>query len=162
MRKSLYFLKNSHNVFRICILAFLVILFHETVHYPLHSRLFPEIIIVFGVFLVLLSVGKDVIMKPDTVTEDRDDAKRSENRRRMLKTGLVIIISFLISMSFGILFVVPAAYIGYLIFLGKRETAGKILLVTIIITLMVYGIFRSLFGIPVFKSYFWEWIIGSI
>ena len=162
MRKSLYFLKNSHNVFRICILAFLVVLFHETVKYPLHSRLFPEIIIVFGFFLVLLSVGKDVIMKTDAVTEDRDDAKRSENKRRVLKTGLVIIISFLISMLFGILFVVPAAYIGYLIFLGKRETAGKIFSVTVIVTLLVYGIFRTVFSIPVFKSYLWEWIIGSI
>jgi len=117
---------------------------------------------VFGVFLVLLSIGKDVIMKTDAVTEDRDDAKRSENKRRVLKTGLVIIISFLISMLFGILFVVPAAYIGYLIFLGKRETAGKIFSLTVIVTLLVYGIFRTVFGIPVLKSYLWEWIMGSI
>ena len=147
--ESFHYIKHPEVLFKIGLLLFLALLFNESIEYPDHSRLFPQIVTIFGLIIVSLSLVRDFILGPDKKINQQSPAEKSETKTRFFKTVIVIILSFLFSLIGGILFVVPAAYVGYFAFFGKREMAGKILMITTVVTIIAYGIFKLVFKIPV-------------
>ena len=149
LNNFLNYFKNPDVLFKLAVIVFLTILLNESQDYPDHSRLFPQIVTIFGLVIVVLSLGKDMISEVNKKVEEQNKSKKSETKLRFFKTVVVIIIAFLISLIGGILFVVPAAYLCYFSFFGRREIAGRIFFITVMVTLIAYGIFKMLFKIPV-------------
>jgi len=142
-------LKHPDILFRLSLIICLAVLFNESKAYPDHSRLFPQIVTLLGLIIVSLSLGRDFIFGPDKKANPPGPVEKTETTARFFKTVIVIILCFFLSLAAGILFVVPAAYIGYFAFFGKREMAGKILLITTAVMTAAYAILKLIFKIPV-------------
>ncbi len=166
-KRSLYgrikLFRNGDVLFLLFIfLAFLVLL-RESYNYPQESRIFPELIIWCTLLLsgsllfiyLFIPSWKEAVVSPDGESE-ADTASGGDRAGRFFRGWICIGLSLLTAFLCGFLFLIPAAFLSYTLLLGRKGMLGKILLIALTTTLVIYGIFDYFLGIPTLHGFIWS------
>ncbi len=176
-------LRNTDSVFKVFLLAFFLFWMWTGRSYPEKSRLFPDLLSGAGIILIILSfitglvkpkkqkIGKAPLPSSDTreeklrwvkemEEESEKDAgfellEKSERKRRLWQSILIVIISLAIGYLGGFLLIVPFYFITFGILHGKKKQTFRYVIIAFGVSLVVYGFFTSLMGVPLLKGICW-------
>lgn len=176
----------GESIFKLCLLAFLLLLIWVGRAYPEKSRLFPELLIAITFLFVILSFIQDLIKPrgekkqdakaPETPPLDIREEKlrwvkemeekssedagfallgKSERRKRLWQSVLIILASLGIGYLGGFLLAVPFYFIMFGILHGPGKQALKYIIIGVGITVITYIFFTKLMGVPLLRGVLW-------
>jgi hypothetical protein len=148
--------------FKFFLLAFFIFLFLLAIPYPQDSKKFPELIALFslimlGVSLVLDFTGKETAVREITDPGDgqlrgTDENTKKERRKRSYQTWGIILSSTAVGFWGGFLFSTFLLFLGFALFLGRRKDFLKNAAIAVFTTGIIYLIFEWMMGVPLIEK----------
>jgi hypothetical protein len=151
--------------FKLVLFVFFGLFFLLAIPYPEKSKQFPQLIAVFSLIMIVISLIIDFTWK-GRVAEgiaDVDDAElkvldspiQKTKRKRFYKAWAIILISTAMGFSGGFLFTTFFLLMGFALFFGERGNLFKNTVVAVAMTIIIFFIFQWVFQIPLLKSFIW-------
>ena len=158
-------LKLTEAWFKLILFVFFGLFFILAIPYPEKSKQFPQLIAVFSLIMIVISLVIDFTRK-GRVAEgiaDVDDAElkvldaaiQKTKRKRFYKAWAIILISTATGFSGGFLFTTFFLLMGFALFFGERKNLFKNTVVAVAMTIVIFFIFQWVFEIPLLKSFIW-------
>jgi hypothetical protein len=151
--------------FKLILLAFFGLLFLLSTSYPLKAKQFPQLIALFGLMTVVISLVVDFIRKAplaqeitdvgDTELKTLGKEAKGMRWRRFYRAWAIILVSTAAGFLGGFLFTTFFLFISFSLFFGERKNLFKNTLVTVSLTIIVYFTFQWIFKIPLLQGALW-------
>ena len=150
--------------FKVILLVFFGTLYLLANSYPEKSRQFPQLIALFTLAALGVSLTFDMIRERTASTEIADvgdtelkvvdEKRKKERRRRFTVAWAIILVSTGMGFLTGFLFTTFLLFVGFALFFGRREILIKNIFIAVAITAAVYFIFQRVFGVPLLSTIF--------
>jgi len=158
-------LKLTEVWFKLVLLIFFVLFSLLSIPFPEKSKEFPQIIALFSLILIVISLIIDFTRKgkvaegigdvDDTELKVLDAPIQKTKRERFYKAWAIILISTAMGFSGGFLFTTFFLLMGFALFFGERGNLFKNAIVAVAMTIVIFFIFQWIFEIPLLKSFIW-------
>jgi len=179
-------LRNTDLILKVCLLAFFLFWIWIGRTYPEKSRLFPDLLSGVGIILILLSFAmglikqkkeKKKVTEPEPPSSDVREEKlrwvkemeeqsekdagfelleKSERKKRLWQSILIILISLGIGYLGGFLLTVPFYFLTFGILHGAKKQTLKYIIIALGVTIVTYSFFTILMGVPLMKGLLWD------
>jgi len=151
--------------FKLVLLGFFILLYLLAIPYPEKSKQFPQLIAVFSLIMIVISLVIDFTRK-DKVAEgiaDVDDTElkaldaptQKTKRKRFYRAWGIILVSTAIGFLGGFLFTTFFLLMGFPLLFGEKRNLFKNTVVAIAMTVIIFFIFQWIFEIPLLQSFIW-------
>jgi hypothetical protein len=142
------------------LMALFVLLYVMARSYPSESRQFPQLIAVFTLVILVISLVRDFLGKktaaPPESAESSDagfqavdqEIGQKEKKRRLYLTWGMILISTGIGFWGGFLITTFLLFIGFALFFGEKKHLMRNSLTAIAVTAVIYFIFEWVMRVP--------------
>jgi len=151
--------------FKLVLLVFFGLFFLLSIPFPEKSKRFPQLIAIFSLIMIVISLIMDLTRKggmaegiadvDDTELKVLDAPAQKTKRKRFYKAWAVILVSTAIGFSGGFLFTTFFLLMGFPLLFGDRGNLVKNTVVAIAMTIVIFLIFQWVFEIPLLKSFIW-------
>jgi hypothetical protein len=151
--------------FKLVLFVFFGLFFLLAMPYPEKSKQFPQLIAIFSLIMIVISLmidftRKDKVAKgigdvDDTELKVLDDATQKTKRGRFYKAWAIMLVSTAIGFLGGFLFTTFFLLIGFALLFGERRNLMKNTVVAIMMTALIFFIFEWIFEIPLLQSFIW-------
>jgi hypothetical protein len=151
---------------KLILLVFFGLLFLFSSPYPLKAKQFPQLIAVFGLIIVVVSLVTDFVRKVplaqeitdvgDTELKTLDKEEKKMRRKRFFQAWAIILISTGVGFAGGFLFTTFFLFFSFSLFFGEKKNLVKNVLVTVSLTIFVYFTFQWIFKIPLLQGILWH------
>ncbi len=151
--------------FKLILLIFFSLLYLLSIPYPLKAKQFPQLIAIFALILIIISLIFDFVRKGtragemtdvgDTELKVIDRKAKKVMRRRFYQAWGIILVSTAAGFLGGFLFTTFFLFFSFSLFFGEKKNLLKNTLVTVSLTIAVYFTFQWIFKIPLLKGAFW-------
>jgi hypothetical protein len=159
-------LKLTEVWFKLVLFFIFGFLYLLAIPYPEKSKQFPQLIALFSLIMIVISLITDFTRR-DKVVEgiaDVDDTElkildattQKTKRKRFYKAWGIILISTAIGLLGGFLFTTFFIFIGFALFFGRREKLFKNILIAVLLTMIIYLSFQWIMGVPLLTGIFWD------
>jgi hypothetical protein len=145
---------------KIVLMALFVLLFAMARSYPSESRQFPQLIAIFTLVMLVISLSRDFLGKKTTAPPEStettdagfqaaDQGKgKKERKRRLYLTWGMILISTGIGFWGGFLITTFLLFIGFALFFGEKKHLLRNSLTAIAVTAVIYFVFEWIMRVP--------------
>ena len=150
---------------KLILLVFFVLLYLLSTPYPLKAKQFPQLIALFSLIVIVVSLVTDFVRKGalareitdvgDTELKTVDKEAKGMRRRRFYHAWAIILVSTAAGFLGGFLFTTFFLFISFALFFGEKKNLFKNGLVTVSLTIIVYFTFQWVFGIPLLRGVLW-------
>jgi len=153
--------------FKLVLSAFFTFLYLLSSPYPEKAKQFPQLIIIFTLIVILISLMRDFSRKEvvvegiadvhDTELKVLDETTKKKRRKRFYQAWGIILISMAIGFLGGFLFSTFSLFVGFALFFGKRTRKNlfKHTLIAVVMTILIYITFQWIMGIPLLTGILW-------
>jgi len=151
--------------FKLVLLVFFGFLYWLAIPYPEKSRQFPQLVALFSLILIVLSlvldfarrggVSGEVADVGDTELTIVDESVKRERTKRFCKAWAIILVSTAVGFWGGFLFSTFLFFVGSAFFFGKKENFWRNTLVAVGVTAIIYLVFQKIMGVPLLAGAFW-------
>lgn len=151
--------------FKVILFAFFGFLYWLALPYPQQSRQFPQLIALFSLILIAVSLimdfttGKtasaEIAEGGDTGLTMVDPTVQKERKTRVARAGGIILVSTALGFLGGFLVSTFLFFVGFALFFGKRETFWANTAVAVGVTGVIYVLFQRIMGVPLLGSVLW-------
>ncbi len=158
-------LKLTEVWFKLVLLIFFVLFSLLAIPYPEKSKQFPQLIAIFSLVIIVISLIMDFTRKgkvaegigdvDDTELKVLDAPIQKTKRKRFYKAWAIILISTAIGFLGGFLFTTFFLSMGFPLLFGERKNLLKNTVIAIAMTIVIFFIFQGVFEIPLLKSFIW-------
>lgn len=159
-------LKLTEVWFKLVLLAFFIFLYLLSIPYPEKAKRFPQLIAIFSLIMIVISLMTDFIQKGkvaegiadvgDSELKVLDGATRKERRKRFYQAWGIILVSTAIGFLGGFLFSTFFFFIGFALLFGKKKNLFKNTLVAIFMTIIIYLSLQWIMGVPLLTGILWD------
>jgi len=159
-------LKLTEVWFKLVLLVFFGLFFLLAIPYPEKSKQFPQLIAIFSLIMVAISLITDFTRKgkvaegiadvDDTELKVLDMTTQKTKRKRFYKAWTIILLSTAIGFLGGFLFTTFFIFIGFPLFFGRREKLSKNIFIAVLMTMIIYLSFQWIMGVPLLTGIFWD------
>ncbi len=145
---------------KIVLIALFALLFVMARSYPSESRQFPQLIAVFTLFVLVISLvrdffGKKAVAPPESAEasdagfQAADTVKgEKERKKRLYLTWGMILVSTAIGFWGGFLITTFLLFIGFALFFGEKKHLFRNSLTAIAVTAVIYVVFEWIMRVP--------------
>jgi hypothetical protein len=135
--------------------------------YPEKSKQFPQLIAVFSIIMIVISLMIDLTRKEtgvgeiadvgDTELKILDETTKKARRKRFYQAWGIILISTAIGFLGGFLFSTFSLFVGFALFFGKRtrKYLFKNIFIAVVMTILIYVAFQWIMGVPLLTGILW-------
>ncbi len=158
-------LKRTDVRIKLVLLAFFGLFYLLAIPYPEKSRQFPQLIALFSLVVIVLSLIMDFRRKAavsaqisqvdDTELTGTDEQGKTEKRKRFYRAWAIILVSSGAGFLGGFLFTAFFLCAGFALIFGRREKAFKNMTAAVVMTVCIYLIFERLMGVPLLSGILW-------
>jgi hypothetical protein len=158
-------LKLTEVWFKLVLFVFFILLYLLAIPYPEKSKQFPQLIAIFSLIMIVISLIIDFTRKgkvaegiadvDDTELKVFDDPTKKIKRKRFYRAWGIILVSTAIGFLGGFLFTTFFLSMGFPLLFGKRRNLFKNTVVAIAMTIMIFFIFQWIFQIPLLEGLMW-------
>jgi hypothetical protein len=158
-------LKLTEVWFKLVLFVFFGLFFLLAIPYPEKSKRFPQLIAIFSLGMIVISLIIDFTRKgkvaegiadvDDTELKILDAATQKTRRKRFYEAWAIILVSTAIGFLGGFLFTTFFLLMGFPLFFGKRRNLFKNTVFAIAMTIITFFIFQWIFEIPLLQSFIW-------
>ena len=151
---------------KLVLFVFFVFLFLLSIPYPAKSKQFPQLIALFSLIMILISlvtdfakkgaVAKEITDVDDTELKVIDETATRLRRKRFYRAWEIILVSTAAGFLGGFLFSSFFYFIGFAIFFGERKNLIKNLVIAGLMTLIMYLLFQWIMKVPLLTGILWE------
>lgn len=134
--------------------------------FPKGSRVFPQLISISCLILAVLSLVLDFTSKAvktgeitgidDTELKVLDFQQKRAQKLRFYKAWMIILFAVTAGYLGGFLFTAYLSFFGFSLFWGERKNLTKNLLITTVLTAVIYVIFNLIMKVPLLSGMLWE------
>ncbi len=153
--------KRTEVWFKLFLLALFVSLLFLEIPYPPDSKKFPELIALFSLIMLGISLVLDFASKETAVREITDTGEsqlgvadastKKDRRKRFYQTWGIILASTAVGFWGGFLFSTFLLFLGFALFLGRRNDFLKNAAIAVFTTGIIYLIFEWMMGVPLIE-----------
>jgi hypothetical protein len=157
-------LKRKEVWFKLLLLVVFVFLFITAIPYPLKSKQFPQLVAIFTLIVIALSLITDFIGKPAPAggkTENNNElavndgaADRAMNRR-FYEAWAIILVSTAIGFLAGFLFLSFFLFLGFALRSESRKKLLQNIVIAVLSTVIIYFTFDWMMAIPLLDGILW-------
>ena len=151
--------------FKLALLVFFILLYLLAIPFPEKSKQFPQLIAIFSLIMIVISLIIDFTWK-DKVAEgiaDVDDTElkaldaptQKTKRKRFYRAWGIILVSTAIGFLGGFLFTTFFLLMGFPLLFGEKRNLFKNTVVAIAMTVIIFFIFQWIFEVPLLQSFIW-------
>ncbi len=145
---------------KIVLMALFVLLYVMARSYPSESRQFPQLIAVFTLVMLVISLVRDFLGKKTAAPPESAEASdagfqvagqekgEKEKKRRFYLTWTLILISTGIGFWGGFLITTFLLFIGFALFFGEKKHLFRNSLTAIAVTAVIYFVFEWIMRVP--------------
>lgn len=144
---------------KIVLMLLFVILYGMARSYPAESRQFPQLIAVFTLVILVISLIRDFSGKtaPARESAEASDAgfqstdqkqDRKERRKRLCLAWGMILVSTAIGFWGGFLITTFLLFIGFALFFGEKKHLLRNSITAILVTAVIYFVFEWVMRVP--------------
>jgi hypothetical protein len=158
-------LKLTEVWFKLVLFVFFILLYLLAIPYPEKSKQFPQLIAIFSLIMIVISLIIDLTRKgkvaegiadvDDTELRVLDATTQKTRRKRFYKAWGIILVSTAIGFLGGFLFTTFFLLMGFPLLFGERRNLFKNTVVAIAMTIIIFFIFQWIFEIPLLESFIW-------
>jgi hypothetical protein len=151
--------------FKLILLIFFSLLYLLSIPYPLRAKQFPQLIALFGLILIVISLIFDFIRKGtetgemtdigDTELKVIDKEAKKRMRKRFYQAWAIIIVSTAIGFLGGFLFTTFFLFISFALLFGHKRNLSKNTAIAVSLTIIIYFTFEWIFGVPLLEGVLW-------
>lgn len=133
--------------------------------YPEKSRAFPQLLSVVSLIIVIISLTFDFTKKEIVIGEltDVDEAEvkvldeetKRARKQRFYKAWAIIIVSSTLGFLGGFLFSTLFNFLGFTLLFGERKNLVKNILISVVMTAVIYVSFETIMGVPLLEGILW-------
>jgi hypothetical protein len=150
---------------KLVLLVFFGLFYVLALPYPEKSRHFPQLIALFSLVTLVLSLIGDFMRKAtvtaqiaqvdDTELTGIDEQGTDEKKKRFYRAWGIILASTTAGLLGGFLFTAFFLFTGFALFFGQRKDVLKNMLLSVVMTICIYFVFERLMGVPLLSGLFW-------
>ena len=158
-------LKRTDVQIKLGLLILFGLLYVLAIPYPEKSRQFPQLVALFSLAAIVVSLIGDLARKAtatariaqvdDTELTGTDEQNKSENKKRFYRAWGVILVSTAAGLLGGFLFTALFLFTGFASIFGHRKDLFKNLVLAAAMTVFIYFVFERLMGVPLLSGLFW-------
>jgi hypothetical protein len=158
-------LKLTEVWFKLVLFVLFGLFFLLAIPYPEKSKQFPQLIAIFSLIMIAISLMTDFIHKgkmaegiadvDDTELRVLDATNQKTRRKRFYMAWGIILVSTAIGFLGGFLFTTFFLLMGFPLLFGERRNLFKNTVVAIAMTIIIFFIFQWIFEIPLLESFIW-------
>jgi hypothetical protein len=158
-------LKRTDVRFKLVLMVFFGLFYALAIPYPQKSRQFPQLIALFSLVTVVISLISDFARKAaatgeiaqvdDTELTRIDEQSRKEKKGRFYRAWVIILASTVAGLLGGFAFTTFFLFAGFALVFGDSKDLFKNAVMTVAITVCIYLAFHWLMGVPLFSGIFW-------
>ena len=151
--------------FKLVLFVFFGFLFLFAIPYPEKSKQFPQLLTMFSLILIGISLITDFTRKgtvaaaiadvDDTELKVLDDTTKKSKKKRFYKAWKIILVSTAIGFLGGFLFTSFFLLIGFAIYFGERKNLSKNSFIAVLMTMIIYVSFQWIMGVPLLAGLLW-------
>lgn len=151
--------------FKLVLLILFGLLYWTAIFYPEKSKKFPQLIAMFSLIMIMISLIMDFTQKDkmaegiadvdDTELKVVDDSSKKSKRKRFFKAWGIILISTAIGLLGGFLFTTFFLFIGFALLFGEKKNLLKNTLIAVFLTVIIYFAFQWTMGVPLLRGILW-------
>jgi len=151
-------LKNLEVWFKLVLAAIFALLYRMAIPYPADSRQFPQLIALFALAVLAVSLIFDFTAKKASVTDTSElsdvelkggeEAGKKGGARRFYLTWVIVLISTAVGFWGGFIFSIFLMFMGFAILFGKRKQFLRNTGYAVLMTALIYFTFQWLMGVP--------------
>jgi hypothetical protein len=151
--------------FKLVLFIFFGFLFFLAIPYPEKSKQFPQLLAIFSLVMIVISLLADFTRKgtvaaaiadvDDTELKVLDDTTKKSKKKRFYKAWKIILVSTAIGFLGGFLFTSFFLFIGFALFFGDRKNLSKNIFIAVLMTMIIYVSFQWIMGVPLLTGLFW-------
>jgi hypothetical protein len=159
-------LKLTEVKFKLALFVLFILLYIFAIPYPGKSKQFPQLIAVFSLMMIVISlivdftrkepVAKVVADVDDTELKVLDDKAKRTKRKRFYRAWEIILVSTAVGFLGGFLFSTFFYFIGFALFFGERKHLIKNIVISVFMTIIIYLLFQWIMGVPLLTGVFWD------
>lgn len=159
-------LKLTEVWFKLVLLIFFSLFFLLAIPFPEKSKQFPQLIAVFSLIMIVISLIIDFARKgkvaegiadvDDTELRVLDHTTQKTKRKRFYKAWGIILVSTAIGFLGGFLFTTFFLLMGFPLLFGEKRNLFKNTIVGMAMTIIIFFIFQWIFEIPLLQSFIWR------
>ena len=159
--------KRTEVWFKLVLLILFSLLYLLAIPYPEKSKQFPQLIAVFSIVMIVISLIIDLTRKGtgvgeiadvgDTELKILDETTKKARRKRFYQAWGIILISTAIGFLGGFLFSTFSLFVGFALFFGKRTRKYllKNIFIAVVMTILIYVAFQWIMGVPLLTGILW-------
>lgn len=159
--------KRTEVWFKLVLLILFSLLYLLAIPYPEKSKQFPQLIAVFSIVMIVISLIIDLTRKGtgvgeiadvgDTELKILDETTKKARRKRFYQAWGIILISTAIGFLGGFLFSTFSLFVGFALFFGKRtrKYLFKNIFIAVVMTILIYVAFQWIMGVPLLTGILW-------
>jgi len=159
--------KRTEVWFKLVLLILFSLLYLLAIPYPEKSKQFPQLIAVFSIVMIVISLIIDLTRKGtgvgeiadvgDTELKILDETTKKARRKRFYKAWGIILVSTAIGFLGGFLFSTFSLFVGFALFFGKRtrKYLFKNIFIAVVMTILIYVAFQWIMGVPLLTGILW-------
>ncbi len=150
---------------KLALLLFFGLFFILAAPFPEKSKQFPQLIAIFSLIMVVISLIIDFTRKrtvaeaiadvDDTELRVLDHATQETRKKRFYKAWAIILIATAAGFLGGFLFTTFLLLLGFPFVFGERRKLFKNTIVALGMTVIILFIFQWIFEIPLLESFIW-------
>jgi hypothetical protein len=151
--------------FKLVLFFFFGLLFLLAIPYPEKSKRFPQLLAIFSLIMIVISLIIDFTRKgtvaegiadvDDTELKILDDTNQKTRRRRFYRAWEIILVSTAIGFLGGFLFTTFFLFMGFALFFGERKNFFKNTLIAVFMTIIIFFSFQWVMSVPLLAGLFW-------
>jgi len=158
-------LKRLEVWFKFLLVAFFCYFYILAIPYPSKSKQFPQLIAVFSLIMLFISLVSDFTKKDTkakqigdvdgTELEEVDEAAGATRLKRFLKAWAILLFSAAAGYLGGFLFASFFLLLGFALFFGEKRDLFKNSSIAVILTIVIYFIFQYIMAVPLLTGILW-------
>lgn len=161
-------LKLTEVRFKLVLFIFFVLFYLLALPYPQKSRQFPQLLAMFSLFMIVISlvmdftrketVAREIMEVGDTRLKLLDETTKKTKRKRFYQAWGIILISTAFGFLGGFLFSTFFLFVGFALFFGKRTRKNiiKNIVIAVFMTIIIYFLFQWIMSVPLLTGVFWD------
>jgi len=163
--QALRTLKRTDVRFKLVLMLFFGLLYVLAIPYPQKSRQFPQLIALFSLATLVISLISDFVRKTavtvqiaqvdDTDLTRIDEQGKKEKKKRFYRAWDIILASTAAGLLGGFIFTTFFLFAGFALIFGDRKNLFKNTVRAVVMTICIYLAFQWLMGVPLFSGIFW-------
>jgi len=155
----------SEIAFKLVLLLFFASFYLLAISFPEKSKSFPQLIALFSLVMIVISLMMDFTRKgtetaeitdvDDTELKVLDEKARKAKKKRFYKAWGIILVAAAAGFLGGFLFTAFFFFLGFALIFGKRENLPKNIFVAVGMTVIIYFSFQWIMDVPLLHGILW-------